>query len=101
MVLSPMPAGSERSAELRRLPLDHLPPMRNTCRTRRRTRHRLSAVAAASLLLVSCSSAPPQKPSAGTAYAGPTTVNLRQDLGPRANTVGTVQHGEKLDVIEM
>jgi hypothetical protein len=56
---------------------------------------------AASLLLVSCTSAPPQKQSSGIAYAGPASVNLREDLGPRANTVGTVQHGERLDVLEM
>jgi hypothetical protein len=27
-------------------------------------------------------------------------VNLRDDLGPRANTVATLQHGERLDVLE-
>jgi hypothetical protein len=92
--------GSEGSADLRRLPLDDLPQVWNSAGTSRRARHRLSGLAA-SLLLVSCTSAPPQKPSSGTAYAGPSSVNLREDLGPRANTVGTVEHGEKLDVLEM
>jgi len=61
----------------------------------------LPGALAAWVLLASCSSAPPQKQSSGTAYAGPSSVNLREDLGPRANTVGTVQHGERLDVLEM
>jgi len=28
-------------------------------------------------------------------------VNLREDLGPKANTVATLQHGERLEVLEM
>ena len=56
---------------------------------------------AASLLLVSCASTAPKKQaSTGTAYAGPAAVNLREDLGPRANSLGTVQHGERLEVLE-
>jgi SH3-like domain-containing protein len=57
---------------------------------------------AASLLLISCgsSSSKQQTPAAGIAYAGPNTVNLREDLGPRANAVATVQHGERLEVLE-
>ena len=37
----------------------------------------------------------------GIAYAGPAAVNLREDLGPRANAVATLQHGERLEVLEM
>ena len=100
-----MSTGSEGSTDLRRLPLDDLPQVWNSAGTGRRTRHRLTValpgVLAALVLLASCSSAPPQKQSSGTAYAGPSSVNLREDLGPRANTVGTVQHGERLDVLEM
>lgn len=36
----------------------------------------------------------------GIAYAGPNTINLREDLGPRANVVATLQHGERLEVLE-
>jgi hypothetical protein len=36
----------------------------------------------------------------GIAYTGPTAVNLREDLGPRANVVTTLQHGERLEVLE-
>ena len=39
-------------------------------------------------------------PAIGVAYAGPTSINLREDLGPRANVVATLQHGERLDVLE-
>ena len=60
-----------------------------------------TSILAASLLLVSCTSAPPPKPSSGIAYAGPAAVNLRQDLGPRAASIGTIQHGERLEVLEM
>ena len=61
----------------------------------------MAGALAASLSLAACASAPPQKPSTGIAFAGPTSVNLREDLGPRAETVGTVQHGERLEVLEM
>jgi hypothetical protein len=63
-------------------------------------------VAGASLLLISCgsfSSTQPSsrpQPSAGIAYTGPAAINLREDLGPRANTVATLQHGERLEVLE-
>ncbi len=36
----------------------------------------------------------------GIAYTGPTAVNLREDLGPRATVVATLQHGERLEVLE-
>jgi len=36
----------------------------------------------------------------GIAYTGPTTLNLREDLGPRATVVATLQHGERLEVLE-
>ena len=36
----------------------------------------------------------------GIAYTGPTAVNIREDLGPRANVVTTLQHGERLEVLE-
>jgi hypothetical protein len=36
----------------------------------------------------------------GIAFTGPTAVNLREDLGPRATVVATLQHGERLEVLE-
>ena len=96
--------------------LHHLPPMRNGARRAgRRTGHRLAVLAVASLLLISCrtpSTSPSSKapssgssksptPAIGIAFTGPTAVNLREDLGPRANVVSTLQHGERLEVLEM
>ncbi len=40
------------------------------------------------------------QPSAGIAYAGPATLNLRKDLASKSAAVGSVKHGEKLDVLE-
>ncbi len=53
------------------------------------------------LILSACSSRGPQQPSAGTAYAGPATLNLRKDLASKSANVGQVHHGEKLDVLEI
>jgi hypothetical protein len=50
--------------------------------------------------LLSCSSRAPQQPPTGIAYAGPTTLNLRKDLGSKSPVVGSTKHGEKLDVLE-
>jgi len=67
----------------------------------------LTTVTAAALLLISCGSSPSTGPSnqrapvVGIAYAGPTAVNLRADLGPRATVVVTHQHGERLEVLEL
>ncbi|HEY7334235.1 MAG TPA: SH3 domain-containing protein [Bryobacteraceae bacterium] len=36
----------------------------------------------------------------GAAYAGPSTLNLRKELGSRSAIVGTAKHGERLDVLE-
>jgi SH3-like domain-containing protein len=92
------------------LSIDHLPPVRNAARASGRTRHRLTGAVtsalAASLLLISCGSPASKQrsakpsPAAGIAYTGPTAVNLREDLGPKANTVATLQHGERLEVLE-
>jgi hypothetical protein len=83
------------------LSIDNLPAVWNAARTGGRARHRLTALITASLLLISCRSSPSrQQPAAGIAYAGPNTVNLREDLGPKANTVATLQHGERLEVLE-
>jgi hypothetical protein len=52
------------------------------------------------LFLCACSSHAPQQASAGVAYAGPATLNLRKDLASKSANVGSVHHGEKLDVLE-
>ena len=97
-----MPKASERSTDLRRLSLDDLPPVRYAPGARGRARYRLTAILISSLLAAGCRSTPSQQkaPVAGIAYAGPNTVNLREDLGPRANAVATLKHGERLEVLE-
>ena len=87
---------------MRRLPFDDLPPVRNAARAGGRAGHRLIGLVVASLLLISCKSSVSkrQTPSTGIAFTGPTAVNLREDLGPRATVVATLQHGERLEVLE-
>ncbi len=51
------------------------------------------------LLLSGCASHPPEQPT-GVAFAGPATLNLRKDLASKSAVVGSVKHGEKLDVLE-
>jgi SH3-like domain-containing protein len=36
----------------------------------------------------------------GTAFAGPHSLNLRKDLGPKAPAVATIKHGEPVEVLE-
>lgn len=55
---------------------------------------------AACLLLGACASSSSRQPSKGTAYVGPLTLNLRADLDPRAETIETVQHGDRLDILD-
>lgn len=93
------PAG-ERPFAVRRLRIADLPAVRDTVRANRRTRYRLSFAIALALLTLGCSSKPTVKRATGYAYAGPNALNLRKDLGPRTPVVETVQHGEKLEVLE-
>ena len=58
-------------------------------------------VAAVFVLLAACTTPPPPPASVtGVAYAGPPSLNLRKDLGPRASVVATAKHGDRLDVLE-
>src|SRR5712692_7356788 len=64
---------------------------------------RISACSTALLLVLvaACGARHAQPPAVGYAYAGPNNLNLRKDLGPHAPMVGTVQHGERVEVIEV
>lgn len=53
------------------------------------------------MLLASCSSAPPPKPSLGVAWAGPSSLYLHSDLGVKSQTVATAKHGDRLEVLEV
>jgi hypothetical protein len=52
------------------------------------------------MLLAACSSQPSRQPAIGTAYVGPTSLNLRADLELRAETTATVFHGDRLDILD-
>lgn len=56
-------------------------------------------VAALLLVLSGCGFQGRQKPI-GYAYTGPSALNLRDDLGLRASTTATVEHGERLEILE-
>lgn len=88
---------------MRRLRVSHLPPLRNAARTHRRIGHWLTLLLF-SLALAACSSSThanvPDQPVIGFAYAGPPSINLRKDLGSKSSVVGSVKHGERLDVLE-
>jgi hypothetical protein len=47
-----------------------------------------------------CRSGPRPAPAIGEAYAGPSSLVLRQDLALRSGTAGTVGHGERLEIVQ-
>ena len=52
--------------------------------------------------LISCNATKQERtgPSAiGVAYAGPANLQLHKDIDPKSPLAGTVQHGEKLDIV--
>ena len=85
---------------MRRLRIADLQALRNPAGTHRRFGHRLAVVFLSALILASCASAPPPQPSTGIAYAGPAALTLRSDLSPKSQTVATVKHGDRMEVLE-
>jgi uncharacterized protein YgiM (DUF1202 family) len=51
--------------------------------------------------LISCSDGPEPASAIGEAYAGPMTLNIRQELSLKSPVVATVKHGEKLEVLSV
>jgi hypothetical protein len=60
----------------------------------------LALMLALLMAMAGCASRAAEAPVSGYAYVGPATLNLRKDLGPRAVTVATAKHGDRLEVIE-
>jgi hypothetical protein len=52
------------------------------------------------LLTIGCKSPVEHSPAIGYAYAGPSTLVLRQEINPRSAVIVTVRHGERLDIIQ-
>jgi hypothetical protein len=53
-----------------------------------------------SLVIVGCNSSAQHAPAIGEAYAGPSTLVLRQEINPRSAVATTAQHGERLQIIQ-
>jgi len=49
--------------------------------------------------LTSCSDGPEPASAIGEAYAGPMTLNIRQEIGLKSPVVATLKHGEQLEVL--
>jgi hypothetical protein len=66
--------------------------------------HREIAAAALALLLGFLSGCSPQaapEPAIGTAFVGPVTLTLRKELTLKSPVVATVEHGQKLDILQV
>src|ERR1700710_471479 len=59
----------------------------------------IGAVVIALSTLSACRSSPDREDAIGTAYAGPATLNLHQDIDTKSSTVTIVHHGDKLEII--
>ena len=52
------------------------------------------------LILAACGASESRAPAIGEAYAGPATLALRKDIPLQATVVGTVKHGQRLEIIQ-
>ena len=60
----------------------------------------LSVLLCLALLTIGCKSQGDRSPSLGEAYAGPSTLELRQEINPRSTVVGTAHHADRLEIIQ-
>jgi hypothetical protein len=52
------------------------------------------------LLLAGCKSEPARVPAIAEAYAGPASLNIRQDIALQSPVVATVAHGDRLEILQ-
>jgi uncharacterized protein YgiM (DUF1202 family) len=52
------------------------------------------------ILLAGCKSEPSRTAAAAEAYAGPASLNIRQDIALQSPVVATVAHGEPLEILQ-
>jgi hypothetical protein len=50
--------------------------------------------------LTACKDEPERAPSLGESFAGPITVNLRQDVAPNSKIVATLKHGDRVEILQ-
>ncbi len=50
--------------------------------------------------LSGCKEEPARMPSLGEAFAGPITLNLREDIAPGSKTVATLKHGDRVELLQ-
>jgi hypothetical protein len=52
------------------------------------------------VLLAACKSEPDRTPAIAEAFAGPGTLNIRQDIALQSPVVATATHGERLEILQ-
>jgi hypothetical protein len=60
----------------------------------------LPALPFLAVVLIGCKPPGEHAPAIGVAYAGPATLVIRQEINPRSATVGTVPHGQRLEILQ-
>src|SRR6185369_17572009 len=50
--------------------------------------------------LSACKNEPQLAPSVGEAFAGPISLNLREDVSPSSKIVGTLKHGDRVEILQ-
>lgn len=61
----------------------------------------LAACIACAILLAGCKKDSSSEPAIGSAFAGPITLNLREEISPASKVIATAKHGEKLDILQV
>jgi len=60
----------------------------------------LPGILSLALLTIGCKSPGDHSPAIGEAFAGPSTLALRQEINPHSATVVTAHHGDRLEIIQ-
>ena len=61
----------------------------------------LAACIACAALLAGCKKNSSSEPAIGSAFAGPITLNLRDEISPASKVIATAKHGEKVDILQV
>ena len=62
---------------------------------------KVSAALVVLLLGSGCNQGPPKAPVLGEAFVGPAVLKIRSDFPLQSSTVATVQHGERLEILQV